>query len=259
MMRKGSVVLLIFFSDKNAFSRFEVVDTGCNLSDHVPILVECAVTTSVCSCVAQVTSTLQRIASVSRLRWDYGNLPLYHDLSWLYLQPVLQKLIELENCADVGVDVETLDQLYSAITHNLKVCSDLAIPCFKEIFFKFWWDQDLDDMKSRSIASCSIWKAAGRPRSGPIFDSYRKDKAAYRHRIREKRALKMKFILMNCTRHYLRNRVIPFGNVGVVSLIRVVVWLVVSMVLQIVQSLLIILCHISLSHVVATMLRPLAD
>ena len=40
----------------------------------------------------------------------------------------------------------------------------------------------------------------------------------------------MKFILTNCTRHYLRNRVMPFGNVGVVSLIRVVVWLVLLMV-----------------------------
>ena len=42
----------------------------------------------------------------------------------------------------------------------------------------------MNDLKSRSIDSCIIWKAAGRPRSGPIFNLYRKDKMAYRHGIR---------------------------------------------------------------------------
>jgi len=35
-------------------------------------------------------------------------------------------------------------------------------------------------------SSCSIWKAAGRPRSGPLFDKYRKDKSTYRCAIRSK-------------------------------------------------------------------------
>jgi len=33
---------------------------------------------------------------------------------------------------------------------------------------------------------CVIWKAARRPRSGPLFDKYRKDKSAYRRAIRSK-------------------------------------------------------------------------
>jgi len=38
------------------------------------------------------------------------------------------------------------------------------------------------------MASCDLWKIAGRPRAGPVFDRYRKDKAAYRHAIRSKQA-----------------------------------------------------------------------
>ena len=37
------------------------------------------------------------------------------------------------------------------------------------------------------MVSCDIWKAAGRPRSGPIFRNYRRDKSAYRYGIRSKR------------------------------------------------------------------------
>ena len=62
-----------------------------------------------------------------------------------------------------------------------------SFPLVIRIFFKFWWDQDLDELKSRSVISCDIWKAAGRPRSGPIFRDYRRDKSVYRHGIRSKR------------------------------------------------------------------------
>ena len=37
------------------------------------------------------------------------------------------------------------------------------------------------------VATGNIWKAAGRPRSGPIFRNYRRDKSAYRYGIRSKR------------------------------------------------------------------------
>ena len=42
-------------------------------------------------------------------------------------------------------------------------------------------------MKQLSIASCQIWKSHGKPRSGHVFDKYRKDKSEYRRRIRFKR------------------------------------------------------------------------
>ena len=42
----------------------------------------------------------------------------------------------------------------------------------------------MDDLKNKSLASSQIWKAAGKPRSGPIFDRYRRDKSAYKNGIR---------------------------------------------------------------------------
>jgi len=42
------------------------------------------------------------------------------------------------------------------------------------------------ELKERSVTSCKLWKEAGRPRSGPIFNRYRSDKSAYRHGIRSR-------------------------------------------------------------------------
>jgi len=60
-------------------------------------------------------------------------------------------------------------------------------------FFKFCCDHTLDELKQKSIASCQSWRAAGRPRSGPTFDLYRKDKAAYRNIIRSRQHNKKLF------------------------------------------------------------------
>ena len=38
--------------------------------------------------------------------------------------------------------------------------------------------------KSTCIASCKLWKDAGKPRSGSIFTIYRRDKALYKNNIR---------------------------------------------------------------------------
>jgi len=128
---------------------------------------------------------LPSLASVSQLRWDHANLSRSRDMSESYLCSILQQLINLENYS--GCNVESLELIYRQIVDALKRTSDETIPTCKMNFFKFWWDQDLDDLKSQSVVSCNIWNVAGRPRSGPIFRNYRRDKSAYRYGIRSKR------------------------------------------------------------------------
>jgi hypothetical protein len=52
-------------------------------------------------------------------------------------------------------------------------------------FYKFWWDQTLQQLKLESIESDKIWKAAGRPRHGPIFDKRQNCRLSYRRYYRE--------------------------------------------------------------------------
>ena len=32
-----------------------------------------------------------------------------------------------------------------------------------EVFFTFWWDQEMNELKEKSIVSCKLWKDAGNP------------------------------------------------------------------------------------------------
>ena len=93
-------------------------------------------------------------------------------------------------------------------------------PSVKRIFFKFWWDQDLDELKSRPVVSCNIWKAASHPRSGPIFRNYRRDKSAYRYGIRGKRISDTEVYTNELHEALVESRVLHFGNVGKVNLNR---------------------------------------
>jgi len=53
-------------------------------------------------------------------------------------------------------------------------------------FFKFWWDHNFDELKQKSVAFCRVWRAEGKPHSGPNSELYRKDKLAYRNGIRSR-------------------------------------------------------------------------
>ena len=68
--------------------------------------------------------------------------------------------------------------------HKSLLILTLLYHATKKNFLKFWWDQEMAELKQQCVASCQTWKAAGRPRSGPIFDRYRKHKREYRNGIR---------------------------------------------------------------------------
>ena len=59
------------------------------------------------------------------------------------------------------------------------------VPRRHKNYYKFWWDEEMDSLKSASIESNQIWKAAGKPRHGPIFEKRQHCRLQYRSRIRE--------------------------------------------------------------------------
>ena len=61
----------------------------------------------------------------------------------------------------------------------------LFIPAHGHSFYKFWWSQKIDMLKDNEIKSVKLWKAAGRPQSGHIFELHIKDKSAYKLKIKE--------------------------------------------------------------------------
>ena len=47
----------------------------------------------------------------------------------------------------------------------------------------------MNELKEKSFVPCKLWKEAGKPTSGSVFNRYRCDKSAYRNGLRRKQRL----------------------------------------------------------------------
>lgn len=179
-----SMIDFFLSTDKDIVSSFDVIDCNINLSDHEPITINCKCNIALLS-PADTKEREIDCMQVKQLRWDHADLISYCNRTGLYLQSVYDELSLLETCSVQKCDyANNLDAIYNRLVDILRDAAEAIIPSFKKNFFKFWWDQEMDELKQKSIDSCKLWKAAGKPRSGQIFSKYRKDKSAYRNGLR---------------------------------------------------------------------------
>ena len=75
--------------------------------------------------------------------------------------------------------------VYRKIVTALSSSAAAHVPERKVNFYKFWWSQELDCLKEKAIESDRVWKACGRPRSGPFFNKRSSDKRAFKNAIRK--------------------------------------------------------------------------
>ena len=191
-----SVIDYFLVNDIDIVTHFAVLDPYVNFSDHRPITINCMCCVYNCHDRIDAREVPHTNSEVSishlQLRWDRADLAGYCSLTGSYLQSVYADLIELEkeiaNNTLLAPNSEKIDNIYCKIVSLLRSSSDSLVPMHRKNFFKFWWDHNLNELKQKSIASCRTWRAAGKPRSGPIFDLYRKDKSAYRNGIRSRQA-----------------------------------------------------------------------
>ena len=170
-----------FVSDYVHVKHFLVLDADVNFSDHLPVLIRCNINMKD---LKLSTASHDDSHSVRRLRWDHGDIASYYIQPHLYLQPILDKLLIIEKVSPHFRDSAIIDVLYGRIVDVLNLCANATIPCCRQDFFKFWWNQELDCLKQESIDSHRLWKAAGQPRSGSIYDRRNKARRAYRLAIR---------------------------------------------------------------------------
>ena len=96
------------------------------------------------------------------------------------LQSVLNYVANLEekylgknvDCLELTEILQNVNRIhmYESIIKVLNECAKQTIPTHKKQFYKFWWDQELDCLKQESIEAHIMWKRAGKPRMGQIFD-----------------------------------------------------------------------------------------
>ena len=85
-------------------------------------------------------------------------------------------------CRDISVYL--IDKFYPLLTNALVNAANCTVSKVKTAVSKHWWSTDLQNEKNKSIDLHHIWVDAGRPRSGPIFDLFKKQKYAYKFAVR---------------------------------------------------------------------------
>jgi len=101
------------------------------------------------------------------------------------LNSLLEKLDKVSKDYDSGDittnDVTTLvENVYYEIADILTACAKNFVPERKKSFYKFWWDEELQLLKEASVESNRLWKIAGKPRQGSIFDKRQAARLQYR-------------------------------------------------------------------------------
>lgn len=163
-------------------THFSVLDPDINFSDHIPLWLTIVCKTSVPS-AGQLNSYTQGTPVQRYLRWDKADLSAYYEFTGRNLVPLLNYLDSLYVAEHPNNDC--IDYIYEYIVTVLMNAEAQFVPKHSKNFFKFWWNEELDILKKASIETNDIWKMAGQPRSGPIFDKRQSARRQYRKCLRE--------------------------------------------------------------------------
>ena len=169
-----------FTNNIDCTAGYNILDLEINLSDHLPILAVCKYPGSI-KCPNSEPAT-----NITFLRWDHAPLGQYYELTRVCLQPILDELNDMLKCV-IMLSTSDIDRLYCAVVAALKYSAGQCIPQRTKNFYKFWWNEELAELKRLAIASANTWKDAGKPKSGPIFSNYNKDKLRYKQAISKER------------------------------------------------------------------------
>ena len=188
-LNHSSCLDYFLLSDRQKFIDFNVIDEGSNLSDHLPIVVVCRRDDKL-GFVTQQSTAQDKNPYQTYLRWDHADINKYYFLTGQMLQSLLSDFIAFENSVDgnfyVAADkLAYVNKVYDQLVNILNVCANNTVPARRKQFYKFWWNEELDCLKYESKVSHELWKSAGKPRSGSVFNRYKSSKLLYKKRIRE--------------------------------------------------------------------------
>ena len=163
---------------------FSIIDEGSNLSDHLPLIIQCSYEAGPRK---KGVSNSRKQETHKYLRWDHADLAGYYALTGNNLQGLLQELISFSQRNNVSSCEyhSFIEYIYSGIVSILCDSAKLTVPTRSKNFYKFWWNEELDCLKEESISSHRLWLDAGSPRCGPIASKARACKMLYKKRIRE--------------------------------------------------------------------------
>ena len=160
-----------FFVQKELMSlikSFTILESGANLSDHLPIIVKLAIPAGL-----NTNGGITIKNTVHEFRWDKGDLAGYYKQTGLLLNNIKHYFPCMRcdsNCNNNNCFVD-IDIYYSEIVHCLMVAANCNVARIPSNALKHYWSAALEDLKNDSISAFNICgKSAGKPQSGHIFE-----------------------------------------------------------------------------------------
>lgn len=184
-----SLIDFIFISShlQNNVMACDLKSSGTNFSDHLSLNLELLISNFKDIRNRNLTNERNEY-KVQRLRWDKCMLPEYYEASRQYIEPLYYELCNCVNMTNAGFPDNDLaagliDMFYQRFVNGLGN-ADKVVPRSHANFYKYWWNENLNDLKAKSIENFKLWEACGKPRCGEIFNKMTQTKLEYKSMLR---------------------------------------------------------------------------
>lgn len=88
------------------------------------------------------------------------------------------------NDISLSLDIDSdYDEMLTALHNAARLC----VPRGQATFFKYYWDDDLNDLKMKSLEAHRLWVECGWPHAGFVLQERCRTRAAYKRALRNKR------------------------------------------------------------------------
>ena len=145
---------------------FNVLDLDMNLSDHLPIL--CVFSCRITDCgdaVVNSSKLKSQSDDVRYFRWDHAPLCQYYEQTRVLLEPILAKLDAFDHSvvdSEMSASHDKLEIIYNSVVMALTTSANLCVPKTRRNFYKFWWNQELSELKAAAVTSSSEYSTLWR-------------------------------------------------------------------------------------------------
>jgi exonuclease III len=187
-LKQSSVLDHFAVADRTRCCDFAVIEPDINFSDHLPIFCQYTVYHNCADNAKHVDRS--HASHINYLRWDYADLNGFYESSRVALEVVNHKVskfydqcVSLVHCSKPAISefvVKTLDDIVTVLNN----CARFHVPAVRKGALKYWWNEELDELKEASINSHRAWVVAGRPAQGFWFDTKQRCRRQYRAAIR---------------------------------------------------------------------------
>ena len=181
-----------FFISKDLLNKntlFDIIDSGANLSDHLPICLSLQFDRD--SLTGETHDTTSLTTAKPMMRWDKADLHKYYQNTFSTLQQISVPS-HLLNCSDCNCFNHTtlIDEYTNSIVNALKAADSNTIPRIMQKILKSYWNPDLDRLKQISIDLHNLWRSIGSPRNNSVINTERiRVKYEYKLAIQENKAI----------------------------------------------------------------------